>query len=62
MMYGYWKEKLHINHLKESKDFRQLSTTQINNLRLWDLGFFLNRANENKLLPTDEEVDDEREC
>ena len=62
MMYGYWKEKLHVNHLKESKDFRQLSTTQINNLRLWDLGFFLNRANENKLLPTDEEVDDEREC
>ena len=62
MMYGYWKEKLHVNHLKESKDFRQLSTTQINNLRLWDLGFFLNRANENKLLPTDEEVDDKREC
>ena len=62
MMYGYWKEKLHVNHLKESKDFRQLSTTQINNLRLWDLGFFLNRANENKLLPTNEEVDDEREC
>ena len=62
MMYGYWKEKLHVNHLKESKDFRQLSTTQINNLRLWDLGFFLNRANENKLLPTYEEVDDEREC
>ena len=62
MMYGYWKEKLHVNHLQESKDFRQLSTTQINNLRLWDLGFFLNRANENKLLPTDEEVDDEREC